>query len=154
MTKTAEQEVVVELAREVVARAAPEELSLFRVTAEAYLRDPNGVLKSSSNSDDMLGFGSAELVAFLTPIVLEVAKSVYAFLAAQVARAAREVGSEAVAAELRSLLYGGHPGTCQLTGAQLAKVREVALEKALQLRLQEDQAELLASSVVGALALP
>ena len=48
MTETANDEVVVEVARELVAKTAPEELPLFRATSAAYLEDPQKVLRAEA----------------------------------------------------------------------------------------------------------
>ena len=165
MSTTADDELVVALARATVERAAPEEMVLFPAVSEAYLEgeDPT----KASRGDPMLGFGVDAAVVLLTPIALTVAKDVYGFLKVQLAKHAEEGGDDAVT-WLRNRLFGRGededaasappadeaPATAELelTDEQLEQVRELALEKAKQLKLADDKAELLADSLVGSLA--
>lgn len=165
---------VVALARATVERAAPEELVLFPAASEAYLdgRDPS----KATRGDPMLGFGIETAVVLLTPVALTVAKDVLGFLRAQLKKRAEEHGEEAIdwlvdrllrrdntkpAADATTLAPGpgssaatpAEPGeTLELTDEQLEQVRQLALEKAQQLKLPDAKAKLLADSLVGSLA--
>ena len=152
-----ENAVTIEVARGLVATAAPQELPLFRATSQAYLADPRSVLEHE-RPDDMLGFGPAAAAAFVTPVALEVAKTVVGFLFTQVSQAFQGEASEAIAARVRDL-FRPHDGSDRgaadppaLTRDQLARVREMALQKARELSLPDGEAMLLADSVVGGLA--
>jgi hypothetical protein len=151
----AESPVVSDLARQVVAQAAPQELPLFRATSEAYFENP-GLMIEQRQADDMLGFGPAAAVAFLTPLILRIATDVVEFLFTQVSNAFQAEASEAIAGRVHKLLHGsegsGGDDTPALTREQLTHVRELALAKARELKLPEDEASLLADSVVGGLA--
>jgi hypothetical protein len=151
---------VAQLARSAVSQAAPEELPLFRATSEAYFEDPTA-LERRKSGDEMLGFGVEAAVVLVTPVALNVAKDVLNFVLEQVREQAREHGKEAIERFTDRLLKrGGQPGsegaapaeTPELTEAQLEQVRALALEKAQQLKLAPDKAELLADSLVGSLA--
>jgi hypothetical protein len=149
-----ENELVAELARLALERAAPEELVLFQETAEEYFQDPQAVLDPRSR-DEALGFGIE--VAMLTPYVLAVATSVIRFLASTVADAAGQEAKPLVTGIVRRLLRRPQPtpeavdAPPPLSGDQARQVREVAYQHAKRLGLDEDQAALLADSVVGGL---
>jgi|GEM_PF-581026 len=151
----AENELVTELARLVLERAAPEELVLFSDTAEEYFTDPQAVL-DPNRRDEALGFGLD--VAMLTPYVLAVAAPVIHFLASTVAEAVSREAKPMVARLVRRLLRQPAPAPepageapPQLTTEQARQVRELAYQHAKRLGLDEDQAVLLADSMVGRL---
>jgi hypothetical protein len=152
---------VAQLARSAVSQTAPEELPLFRATSQAYFEDPDA-LERQKSGDEMLGFGVEAAVVLVTPVALNVAKDVLNFVLEQVREQAREHGKEAIERFTDRLLTRGdeQPAgegaapteTPELTEAQLEQVRALALEKAQQLKLAPDKAELLADSLVGSLA--
>jgi len=67
-----QNQLVADLARDMVAEIAPQELPTFRAQSEAYFKDPERALKGQAGKDDMLGFGVGAAVTFLTPVVLAV----------------------------------------------------------------------------------
>jgi len=72
MPYSVQDQLVSELARNLVANTAPQELPLFRPVSEAYFKDPDGTLKGQPGKDETLGFGVGEAATFITPIVLAV----------------------------------------------------------------------------------
>jgi hypothetical protein len=161
---TVDDALVAELARSAVARAAPEELPLFRATSEAYFENPEA-LEDREAGDEMLGFGVDAALILVTPVALAVSRDVLNFIVAQVREQAREHGAEAIDRFFDRLLKrkekpaaaGATPAPTpseppDLTEEQLEEVRTLALEKARQLKLAPDKAELLADSLVGSLA--
>lgn len=180
MSAPSDDALVVALARATVERAAPEEMVLFPAASEAYLegQDPS----KATRGGPMLGFGVETAVVLLTPVALTVARDVLGFLRVQLRKQADEHGDEAFDWLVNKLLRRGddkdepvtttEPGsepapgapddgagdlmepaeTPELTDEQLEQVREFAIEKAKQLKLPEDKAELLADSLVGSLA--
>jgi hypothetical protein len=177
MSTSQDDAVVIALARATVERAAPEELLIFPAASEAYLegQDPS----KQTRGDPMLGFGIETAVVLITPIALTVAKDVLGFLRVQLKKQAEEHGDQAVdwfidrlfrrkdeepAASAPSDAAAPAPAPAgmaapegpdehvELTDEQLEQVREFALEKAKQLKLPADKAELLADSLVGSLA--
>lgn len=179
MSAPADDALVVALARATVERAAPEEMVLFPAASEAYLegQDPS----KATRGGPMLGFGVETAVVLLTPVALTVAKDVLDFLRVQLRKQADEHGDEAfdwlvhkllrrgddkdaptTAAEPGSEPAPGAPGDGgapaepaeppELTDEQLEQVHEFAIEKAKQLKLTDEKAELLADSLVGSLA--
>lgn len=149
-------DLVAELARATVARAAPEELPLFAPMSEAYLADPNA-LDQAKGRDEMLGFGVEAAAMLVTPIALQVARDVLGFLHEQLRERAREQGEGAID-RIIARLVGSDKGEVaneavpDLTDAQLEQVRAIAFEKARSLKLSDSRAELLADSLVGSLA--
>lgn len=158
---TVDDLLVEELARSAVSRAAPEELPLFRATSEAYFENPDG-LAAQRSGDEMLGFGVDAALVLVTPVALAVSRDVLNFVVEQVRAQAREHGKEVIDRLAARLLHRGAKPTTEtpaaehdppdLTEEQLEEVRTLALEKARQLKLAPDKAELLADSLVGSLA--
>lgn len=147
-------DLVAALARAAVARAAPEELPLFRATSEAYFRDPSSVT-APKRRDDVLGFGVDAAVLLISPIALQVAKDVLGFLHGALRERAREHGEHALDRLLARLVgRDAEAGAeaVELSDEELARVRAVALEKARALKLPDEKAALLADSLVGSLA--
>ena len=170
MSAAQEDAIVVALARATVERAAPEELVIFPAASEAYLegKDPS----KATRGDPMLGFGVESAVILLTPVALTVARDVLGFLRVQLKKQADEHADEGFDWLVDKLLRRGddkkepEPGSDasaapspaetaqppELSDEQLEQVRQLAIEKAKQLKLPKDKAELLADSLVGSLA--
>ncbi len=169
MSTITDDELVVALARSAVEKAAPEEMVIFPAASEAYLegQDPS----KKTRGDPMLGFGVDSAVLLLTPIALTVAKDVLGFLRVQLKKQADEHADEGFDWLVAKLFRRGddkkaaEPGADasatppaepvappELSDEQLEQVRQLAIEKAKQLKLPDDKAELLADSLVGSLA--
>lgn len=160
MSTMTDDELAVALARSAVERAAPEEMVIFPAASEAFLEgdDPS----KKTRGDPMLGFGVESAVVLLTPVALTVAKDVLGFLRDQLKKQADEHGDEAFDWLVKKLLRRGDDkkdeapvaaaAPAELTDEQLDEVRKLAIEKAKQLKLPKDKAELLADSLVGSLA--
>ena len=160
MSTVTDDELAVALARSAVERAAPEEMVIFPAASEAFLEgdDPS----KKTRGDPMLGFGVESAVILLSPVALTVAKDVLGFLRAQLKKQADEHGDEAFDWLVKKLLRRGDDkkdeapaavaAPAELTDEQLDEVRKLAIEKAKQLKLPKDKAELLADSLVGSLA--
>lgn len=154
----AEHELVAELARLALEHAAPEELVLFQDNAREYFKDPQAAL-SRDGRDEALGFGLD--LAILTPYALAVAASVIRFLASTVGEAVGQESKPLVTRIVRRLLRRPDPASGAtdeapsppLTADQTRQVHEIAYQRAKRLGLDEDQATLLADSVVGGLVL-
>jgi hypothetical protein len=145
-----------EFGRNVVARAAPQELPLYRAISESYIKDPQHTIKYGRNKDEMLGFGMAETVTYLTPIILPVLSTVFKFIAEEIKSSIHDqhlVGDTLKKLLTKAGIDKGGNGAAQLTSEQLSRVRQLAFDKAVELKLQDKQASLLADSIVGSLAL-
>jgi hypothetical protein len=108
----------------------------------------------------MLGFGTGEVVTLLTPITLAVTTEVISFLSEEIKKTIKDESANIVSVSVKALFKKFRPEEKPekqlpppLTGEQLARVREIALKKARQLKLSERNARLLADSLVGSLAL-
>ena len=152
-----DEELVRELARTILAQAAPEELVLFDETAADYFADPQAVL-DPRRRDEAVGFGLD--LALLTPYVLAVASPVLAFLVQTVAGVVKEEAQPLVRRWVKRLFRSGadaaEPSAAAepvpaLTPEQTTRVRDIARARAVDLGLPEEQARLLADSVVGGL---
>jgi hypothetical protein len=154
MTETSHQDLITELGREQIAHLAPQEMPLYRASSEAYFKDPDKALKGRQGKDEMLSFGSGEAVTFLTPIILAVLSEVVKYLVAEVTKSLRKESSTIVDERVKALFkkFRLKKGPPPLSPDQLKIVRQVAFDKARQLSLSEEQAGLMADSVVGGLA--
>jgi hypothetical protein len=160
MTEQVPDAVVADAAREIVARAAPQEMPLFRATSEAYFADPEKALADRKPKDEMLGFGIETAALLLTPVIIDVVRRVAIALAKSAGDAVEKEGSEAVGGFVHDLFHrgkGGDSGEAKgdvpdLSPEQLQEVREIAYDRALELDVPEDRAGLLADAVVGSLA--
>lgn len=157
MPRSEYDQLAVEVARDQVARLAPQELPLFRPLSEEYLRDPETALRPRTGRDEMLGLGPDVAASFVTPVVLAVSQGVLQFLAEDIKKSYGVDASAPITAILRKLFRRPRPdlsdeSTPRLTAAQLERVHQLALDKARLLDLPEPQARLLAESLVGGLA--
>jgi hypothetical protein len=163
----ADTDLIIEVARGMVAETAPEELPLYGTTSAAYRRDPDRAIRPGSAGDDLLGFGDA--VAFaVAPVAIAMATEVVRFLGDELRKALKEQGATAVSAAIRRLFgrlgLATGPATDSATGPtkaadvpalspqQLAEVRRRALAEAHRFRLPAAQAHQLADSLVAQLA--
>jgi hypothetical protein len=155
-------ELVADLARIQVAAIAPDELPLFRVTSETFFKDPQKALVTTKKGEDMLGFGAAEALAFVTPVILAMATDVVQYLATELGKTIKAEGSGFIQEAIRGLFSQArrHDATsgplppvagAALSPEQLREVRRIALQRALDLKVPEGQATLLADSLVGGL---
>src|SRR6266566_9892076 len=159
MVTSMQNSLVAERAYAVVAQIAPEELPLFPAISTAYFKDPRQALKyDAEGKDDMLGFGVAETVSLLTPTVLVVMNEVIMLLTTGVAKSFEEESTNFISEQFKKLRKKLRPQEKKeqhelspLTSEQLVQVRQRAYEKACQLKLPDDTAQLLADAVVGSL---
>jgi hypothetical protein len=149
---------IVEVARDVVAVVAPEEMVLFRPMSAAYFDAPDRL--GQAPKDDMLGFGAGDAIVALTPVALSVISAVVTYLRGEVARAtSKEVGQivdEQVHGLFRRFHHGGQAAAPALSGLskdQLAAVGRLAFEHARAMHVGDGRARLLADAVVGGLVL-
>jgi hypothetical protein len=157
----AQRQLIADLAREQVAQVAPHELPLFRATSEAYFRHPEEAQMPQHAEDTMLGFGVESAVSFLTPVVLSVTMAAVSFLADEIRKRLKDESASVVNDAVKRLFKrfhgaeGGAGGAhdVELTHEELVRVRQIAFEKARQFNLAEAQANLLADSLAGSLAI-
>lgn len=154
-----QERLIAEVAREQVAQIAPQELPLFRAASAAYFENPKKALEGQAGKDEKLGFGLEAGIYLLTPIVLDVTGVVVKFLANEVLKSVQTESSGLIREYVKRMFKKFRPPEQEeekkgplLTFEQARQVRKAAFERARQLNLPEDQAGLLADSLVGSLA--
>ena len=146
-------EVVRLVGLELVSRLAPEELPLYPSLVSQFQGAKRGRGGKASSDDQLLGFGAAEAMTMLTPVILTFTSSFWKALVAEAAKTSAHGVVEYVKAHLpgrREAAAGPPP----LTPGQLQLVRELAEREAGRLGIPESQAGLLADAMVGVLAAP
>jgi hypothetical protein len=143
-------EIIGSIGRELVSHLAPEELPLYPSLLSQFQGVKGGRRRKASSDDQLLGFGAAEAVTMITPVILNFT---FGFWEALLAEAARDPVVEYVKAHLPGH-HGADRGPRQLTADQLQLVRTVAEREARRLDISEKRAGLLADVMVGVLAGP
>lgn len=154
-----DRDLVDELARQVLAEVAPEELAIFHETADEYHQDPEGVL-AASGRDEAVGFGLD--LALLTPYVLAIAAAVLRYLLETVGEAVKNESKPLITdlvhrvfrrgrGEEKSSTQASPTEPVAISAEQAVRVREIALARAHDLKLPENEARLLADAIVGGL---
>jgi hypothetical protein len=138
-------ELTIEFARELVARADPDEVAMLDAIAPAALSQG---AELRERSDGSLGFG-IELVS-LASIALPVAKAVGTFLLTLLSAGAVDAVSKGLTDQVRSWFKRGADAE-PLPAEVVDKARKVAFEHSITLGLEDSQATLLADAVAGAL---
>ncbi|MFD3542438.1 hypothetical protein ACFWUQ_23520 [Streptomyces sp. NPDC058662] len=145
----AEEDLVREIAREVVERVAPHELVLFHAESTAYFRDPRKALKAARKraaakpKDERFGFGSGELIDLATPIVLAMVETGLVTVGAHLMLTTVERGAGSLRPFLRRVLrrpdpaegggpagQGGAAAGAEASGAEAAGVEAAGVEAA------------------------
>ena len=157
MEETANNELVAGLAREVIIQVAPQEKALFRSISESYFKNPEKTIADQKAKDELLGFGAAEAVTLLTPVVLAVSGDVMKFLFVEAQKAMQSESSGLIQEAVKSWFGKFRKPEAKkapppLTSEQLEQVRKIALKKAKELKLSEKNTKLLADAIVGSLA--
>jgi len=145
-------EIVGSVGRELVSHLAPEEIPLYPSLLSQF-QDAKGRRGRKGSSDDqLLGFGAAEAVTMLTPLILSFTRSFWKALIEQAAHDSAHGVVEYVRA--RRPGHRGADGPPQLTPDQLRLVRTVAEREARRLDMSGKRAGLLADAMVGVLTAP
>lgn len=147
-------EVVGALGYELVSQLAPEELPLYPALLRQFQDPKGGGGRGRSSDDQLLGFGAAEAVTMLTPVILSFSRSFWEALVAEAAHSA----ASGLLDYIKAHRPGHHEAAAatpqRLTDSQLELVRTVAERQARRLEVPEDQAKLLADAMVGVLTAP
>ena len=154
MSDPDQNQLIADVARDIVRQTSPEELPLFRATGAAYFKNPDKVLKEQKSKDELLGFGAGEAVALLTPYALVVVTEVVRFVTEQVQKSVAAESADLIGDIVKKLFKRVRPeenNVLPLTLAQLAQVREVTYESARRLNLSDDRASLLADAIKGSM---
>ncbi|MGW7047025.1 hypothetical protein ACWGDT_30930 [Streptomyces avermitilis] len=155
-----------DIARMVIERAAPQELTIFRPESKAYFKDPQGALEAARKratakpKDREVGYGAAELVEVLTPIALAMVGAVVEPLVARFAQSATVRTREAAQAVVRQLFRRSQQGAvgeqgstepAELTAGERSWVWHTAHQEAIRLGLDDAQARRLADALIDGL---
>ncbi|GAC1399258.1 MAG: hypothetical protein NVS4B12_13220 [Ktedonobacteraceae bacterium] len=158
MTSAENNQLIADVARDIVAQTAPEELLLFRVTSAEYFKNPEKALKQHTGKDEMLGFGGGDVVILLTPMVLTVMTEVFTFAVATVKESLVKGSADLLNESAKKLFKrfrteGKNEADTPtpFTLHQISRVHTLAYEKFLQLKLSEALANRLADAVVATL---
>lgn len=158
MTSSDRNQLIADVARDVVAQVAPQELPFFRATSVAYFKNPEKALKQQRGKDEMLGFGGGEMVTLLTPVVLTVMTEVVTFAMATVKESLVQGSAELLSEHAKKMFKKfraegkNEAGTpAPFTLQQIARVHKLVYEKFLELKLSEALANRLADAVVATL---
>lgn len=144
-------EIVSSLGRELVSDLAPEELPLYPSLLNQFQRAKRGRRGKDSPDDQLLGFGGAEALTMLTPVILAFTNGFWQALVAEAAHSS----AHGVLAYVKSHLPGHQEAAAPpLTEDQLKFVRTVAEREARRLDLSDGQVGLLTDAMMGALKGP
>jgi hypothetical protein len=145
-------EIAASIGRELVSQLAPEELPLYPSLVKQLHGAKRGRGGKASSDDQFLGFGAAEAMTMLTPVILSFTGSFWKALVAEAA----DSSAHGVVEYLKAHLPGRHEAKAAppLTPGQLQLVRTVAEREARRLDISEGQAGLLADAMVGILTAP
>ena len=147
------------MARLIVTRVAPDELSLYPAASRAFLANPAAMIGESNARDEVLALGGMTDIAMLTPYILAVSHVVLGFIGTDIVEPLVKEGAGAFRQKIKAIFKHPDPPSqatslpSEFTQEQLAQVREVALEKARMMHLPKEKAELIADAAVGSLAL-
>jgi hypothetical protein len=147
------QDLVRQLAEEAVATIAPPQAELFPLVAPAYLDNPAELLNAGPQRDEALGIGVGVAETLLIAAAVYVADAVVEQLIGRATDAGLQQGRTRM-----GRLFGRKPkqgnitipeGTLPLIEVRASALREIALEKGLQVGLPHPKAQLLADAIVG-----
>src|SRR5579875_2721696 len=143
-----QRQVIAAIAHRALHTVAPEELPVFDETATEFFADPVAAM-STDRRDQAVGFGLD--LALVTPFLLSITSAVVGALAGMLRDAVTQEGAEALGAAVRRVLRLGRESgpSSPLSAEQARQLRQVALERARALGMDEDRAGTLADAVVG-----
>jgi hypothetical protein len=156
-----DRELVTELAQLALEQVAPEELLLFDELAAEYFEDPERAV--AGRREEAVGFGLD--LALMTPYLLATVTAVVQFLVKTVAETVGEDARPVVVRLVRRLYRKPEPAgpapsepgpgapAPAVDVVERRRIHEVAVTNALKLGLSQEQADLLAASIVGSLAI-
>lgn len=152
LTPDDERTLAVELAGLVVRNIKPAEMEVFDDTVEEYFEDPDAALRTPGR-DETLGFGFEGLL--LAPYVLAVAGPVIRYLGGVIIEATQAEVRPRLVALLRRLIHtaAAHPADppVALSPEQVRHVRNLVVQTAKDIKLDETRTRLLADAVAGQL---
>ena len=149
------REFIKDISRQVVVQTAPEELDLFDELSQEYYQNPQPPRRAANARDDELSFGLEDTLIAITPVAMAMASTVMTFLVGQVVKAGKEESANLIQKKIKAL-FNPQPtpqGPPPLTREQLQQVQELARGVAIQYGVKANQADKMATALVGSLAL-
>jgi hypothetical protein len=152
-----QNELVIDITHDFIAQVAPDELSLFPGLSQKYRKNPEQFTGHEADKDQMLGFGLAEVILILTPIVMKIVTEALTYSNEKVVDSAVDAFLAKCWSAVRKLLrIAPRPKEVpNYTSEQLVQIRATIIRAAhsfKQLSIPEEQAQLLAEIAVGKLA--
>jgi len=158
MTNVENNQLIADVARNVIAQTEPGELPLFQSISMEYFKRPTAANKKKRGKDELLGFGIGDAVSLVTPAMLVVMTQVVVFLTEVVRQSVVEESASLINERVRRMFKKFlQEGTrdelapAPLTREQLVLVHKQAYEKFLELKLSGTRANYLADAVVASL---
>lgn len=158
MSEFIDDQLITEVAHDLVEEVAPRELPIFPATSKAFFKNPDDTTRRQWAKEEKLGFGLQEAAVFLTPVILAVTTEVMQFLVETFKVANRKQAVDVMTALIKKVIPGGSKsveekkGGYSLSREDLAKFRKLVLTTALKLGVRKSQAKILANAVVGRLS--
>ncbi len=157
---TQEQDLVQGLAATAVQEVAPEEMLMFQRTADTFFDDPDRLQATQSTNDEPLGFGVDLAVTLIAPVALAVATDVVKYLFEELKKRFADETTDGIVSLLKRMFRNNEAGdstteqsapTVTFDKDEIARVRALAVEKAMTLGLPADEAQLLGDSMAGSM---
>jgi hypothetical protein len=152
---------LISISLDTVKELAPEETLIFKAQSEYYFKDPKKALSIKKDQDEMLGFGFSSELVILTPIILEITKQALIIAGEIVKDIAKDEAKGFLSQKIRTFVKKFSNDTLKenkvslsnLKPETLQQIRESVFQKALQLSIPEEKADLLVDSIIGKLAI-
>lgn len=158
MENSANATLVAEVARDVLAEIAPQEMPIFPAASRAYFADPAAVLEQSRSKDNVLGFGTEALAVLFTPAVLLVLSETLEYLTRVATKATADGLTKEIPEAIKAMFKRFHSSPADtpsgLTREHIALIHGNILATAKKLRLPAEKAQSLANAVTAQLVLP
>lgn len=151
MIDVALNQLVADVAHDVIVQTAPEELPIFQETSEAFFKDQDKLLKNRTSRDERLGFGPGAVSAVLmSPEILFIVNTAIAVVVEKVGE------TEKVKGLFGNLFHQKHEEkkvSLPLSQQQLGHVAEVVRATSLARGFSKEQGDQLTDTIIARLAL-
>jgi hypothetical protein len=153
MAADTQADLVISMSQEAVQQIAPHEMPIFRRMADELRNKGEQALQPRSGGDAVLGVGSGIEVVLITQVALPIAVEIVKFLVVTVLKEdfGLNRGISATLQRLRGAQSAASSSAPALTDQQLAQLRDIALGRAMELKLPEDQARRLVAALASSL---
>jgi hypothetical protein len=146
-----------EVARDILADIAPQELPIFPAVSKAYFADPAIALNKLRSRDTALGLGIESLAILLTPIVLHILTEAFQILMEAAKKAVTDGLAKEIPDAMKMMLKrfrGSGPSVPPPAGKlQLDAIRAKIQLTAKEMQLPDDKIEALLNAVAAQLVI-